>query len=403
MSRESYFTFIPICMKKVLPVFRPEKRVASSKITRISIFGFLLTLVLTLGVPANSYALDKNPGVKWELIYLSPYGGCTNYQYQMANEYDEITSKYFDSYKFENSKYQPQCMSDEKYTHYKVPDDLDLLILVYDNEIGKKDLHSNAVGGLYNHVGTDRTKDHTIIFCDCSNFGFSDPDWILSHELSHFITYYLGFDLAVVENKIHSLDTKYDECIDGHRDNTCSNVMSHVYGDHYFTSAVVMTPYQPAIGKKLIPVQNDTAKNITSNGVADSQLVMNMQKEITKWWLAGKINDTDYSKELGYIVGNPDGAMKIDELPHNVMFADGPNGIKENTTIYDAGSGVKQEDSVILKRIPFKQENTTSLSDQIQIPQWFKFKAYHWSQDELWSNEDFVSAIKYLFNNETGK
>ena len=374
---------------------------------RITLAAVLLALVLTLFISPDSYAMDKSEKMRWQLIFLSPYSGCTNYQYQMANAYDEITSKYFELYKFENSKYQPQCMPDKKYTHYQVPDDLDLIILVYDNEIGKRELHGNDVGGLYNHIGTDKTRDHTIIICDCSNFGFSDPVWVLSHELSHFITYYLGFDQSVVEDKIHSLGYKYDQCIEGSWEATCSNVLTHVYGDHYFTKATVMAPYQPAIGKKLFTLENDTATNDsatsdTSSSVANSQIVMSMQKEITKWWLAGKINDTEYTKVLGYMVDKSGGVMTADKLPPNVILFDGPDGIKENATFYDTGSEQKLKGS-LLNRIPFKSENTTDLSGTIQIPQWFKSRAYWWSQDQFWSDKDFLNGIKQLFNIGIGK
>ncbi|TLX94105.1 MAG: hypothetical protein E6K91_07330, partial [Thaumarchaeota archaeon] len=69
------------------------KNVASAGMMRIAVFAFLAVLVLTLWVPANSYAMDKSEKMRWQLIFLSPYSGCTNYQYQMANAYDEITSK----------------------------------------------------------------------------------------------------------------------------------------------------------------------------------------------------------------------------------------------------------------------------------------------------------------------
>lgn len=378
------------------------KNFASIDVMRMTLFAFLFVLVLTLWVPAT-YAMDILEKVRWKLIYLSPYSGCTNYQYQMANAYDEITSKYFDLYKFVNSKYPVQCMPDKEYSHYQIPDDLDLLILIYDKEIGKKELQTNDVGGLYNHAGTDRTKNHTIIVCDCSNFGFSDPTWILSHELSHFITYYLGFDLSVVEDKIHSLDAKYDQCIEGVRDSTCSQVKTHVYGDYYFTAATVMTPYQPAIGKKLIPTENDKTQSDVSNNAANSQVVMNMQKEITKWWYAGKISNDEYAKVLGYMVGKSGGTINGDKLPNNVVLLDGPDGKKGNATYYDLGTGKLQMTSGLLKRVPLKAQNTAAdSSDKVQIPQWFKSRAHWWSENRFWNDKEFVSGIKYLFHIGTG-
>lgn len=245
--------------------------------TNAVVYTLLFMVVTMIWVPSQSYEIHKSEDVRWQLIFLSRYSGCTNYQYQMTNMYDEVTSKYFELYKFANSKYQPKCMPDKKYSHYKIPDDLDLLILVYDYEIGRKELNANNLGGIYNHVGTDRTRNHTIIICDCPNFKFSDPVWILSHELSHFITYYLGFDKSVVEDVIHARDNKYDTCVEIHYEQSCSGIKVHIRGDYYFSYATVMAPYAPAVGKKLIPlsnIQNDSAK---------LAIVMDIEKQITKW------------------------------------------------------------------------------------------------------------------------
>ena len=348
-------------------------------------------LMFTLWIP-NALATDKSGNPMWELIFLSPYGGCTNYQYQMTNAYDEITSKYFELYKFANSKHSSQCMPDKKYTNYKPPEDLDLLILVYDNEIGKKDLHLNDVGGLYSHVGMDRTKNHVIVICDCSNFGFSDPAWTLSHELSHFITYYLGYDLSV-QNTIHMMSSKYNECIEGHRDASCSNVVVNIRGDYYFTHAAVMTPYQPAIGKNLI-VLNGTRD---SSNVTDSQIVLNMQKEITKWWLAGKINDTEYLHTLGYMINNKPEVKSSYLLPANILLESGPDSHEENSTYYDLDLSQNQKTMVLLKRSPFRDDNTTDISNKMQIPEWFKSQASRWIQNNSWDDKDFIGSIKHLF------
>lgn len=438
------------------------ENLAYAGLRRISVFVILTGLVVTLWIPTNTYAMDKSGNMRWQLVFLSPYGGCTNYQYQMANAYDEMTSKYFELYKFANSNYQPQCMSDKKYTDYKVPGDVDLLILVYDNEIGKKELHGSNIGGLYNHVGTDKTRNHTIIICDCSNFGYSEPMWSLSHELSHFVTYYLGFDQSIVEDKIHSLDYKYDQCTEGKWNADCFNGTTHVYGNLYFTKAVVMTPYQPAIGMKLIKTDNppsdatgnaasnavenatnDTTSNVaddTQNNVAndivgdgpsdviidepsdatgdvasdttgnaasdttnitgDSQVVMNLQKEFTKLWLAGTINDTEYTKVLGFMVDKSGGVLTTNNQPNNFVLFDGPDGKKENSTFYDSGLEQKLQNNLLLKRIPFKldNDNDTNSSDKIPIPEWFKSRAYLWTQDQLSSDNDFVTSIKSLFN-----
>ncbi|TBR11444.1 MAG: hypothetical protein EPO62_01805 [Candidatus Nitrosotenuis sp.] len=343
----------------------------------------IVALLAVLLVPDDAHAQEK---VRWELIFLSADHGCANYQYQMANVYDELASKYFELYKFPNSKYNPQCMSDKKYANYTAPDDLDLLILVYDKQIGKKELHPNDVGGLYSHLGSDRAKNHVIVLCDCPTFGFSYPMFTLSHELSHFVTYYLGFDL-LAQNEIHEISAKYNQCNDSSWDDTCAQVVTHVYGDHYFTRAPVMVPYQPAVGGHLVDHTN------LQSDIASSDVVMNIQKQITKWWLAGKINDTEYTKELEFVMGKP--SAQPEGAPDNVLLAAGHNGKEEVDTYYDLGEEENKKTQILLKRVPFKADNHTEYGEQ--IPMWFKLRAHSWLQDNSLSNRDFVDGVRYLF------
>jgi len=366
---------------------------------RTSLWILVYIVITMIYIPGISHAMSRSETVTWQLIFLSRYGGCTNYQYQMTNEYDEVTRKYFDLYKFENSGYAPQCMPDAKYSHYKPPTDLDLLILVYDYEIGRQDLNANDLGGVYTHHGHDMTKNHVIIFCDCPNFRFSDPVWILSHELSHFITYYLGFDRTVVEDTIHALDARYDKCIEISYDQSCAGVKTHVSGDHYFTTATVMAPYPPAVGKKLILEKNETTH--VSDGT-EAQIVMSIQKEVTKWWLEGKINDTDYSTVLQQVIGQP-GAPMATLKASDVVFADGPDGQKNNDTYYDVDSQWgKKKASIVLNRVPFRSEDPTSaIQSNHTFPEWFKSRAKWWSEGIIWNDKEFLSGARYLFSNNT--
>lgn len=353
---------------------------------RASVFAVSALALAVLLASDDAYASQEK--VRWGLIFLSADHGCANYQYQMANAYDELASKYFELYQFPNSKYNPQCMSDKKYTNYTAPDDLDLLILVYDKQIGKKELYTNDVGGMYSHIGSDRTKNHVIVLCDCTAFGFSYPMFTLSHELSHFVTYYLGFDLSV-QNEIHTVSAKYNQCNDSYWDDgTCPNVVTHVYGDHYFTRAPVMVPYSPAVGGHIVVDEPNIQYDIAS-----SDLVMNIQKEITKWWVAGKINDTEYTKELEFVMGKP--SSRPEKMPENILLAAGHNGKEAVDTYYDLGAGENKKTQILLKRVPFKPDNRTE--SETQIPMWFKFRAHNWLQDNSMSNRDFVDGIRYLF------
>lgn len=354
----------------------------------ISIFEIMITVFLAglLFIPSDSSAMDESGKMRWALVYISADSGCSNYQYQMTNAYDEFVTKYFELYTFANSKYKPQCMPDTKYSNYQTPDDLDLLVLVYDKQIGKKEMHTNNVGGLYSHLGDDRTKNHIVVLCDCPTSGFSYPMFALSHEMSHFITYYLGFDLSTQE-EIHQISAKFNECNDGYWNNqTCADVVVRVNGDYYFSHATVMAPYAPAIGKKLI------STSIDSESAANSILVMNLQKEITKWWLAGKINDTEYASVLEF-VRKPSNMSVPYGMPENILLASGRDGQEDKDTYYDLNMDENQKTSILLKRVPFKSINETEISET-KIPHWFKSRAYGWSYNQTLSNEEFINLTK---------
>ena len=201
---------------------------------------------LILLIPNQSFALNPSE-VTWQLIVMSSEPACTIYHFQMIDKYHEITQKYLDLYQLENSNYEPACMTVEKYhSEYEKPRDLDLIVLVYDNDLGQSSLHQYNTGGIYLHQGDDLSTNHSVIICDCPNFYYSDPVWILSHELSHFVLNYLGYDLDIVETEIHEADERYDHCVEVSYDSSCSDVKTKIIG--YRHNWTVMAPYEPAIG-----------------------------------------------------------------------------------------------------------------------------------------------------------
>ena len=353
-----------------------------------------LLIITSLITPINSYAIHKSEKLSWQMVFLSSYPACSNYQYQILNKYDVIAEEYMNTYNLENSKYKPNCIAETKYSNYKTPDDLDLLILVYDKNIGEKDLNANDIGGFYNHVGTDRTKNHTIVFCDCPNFRFSDPVWILSHELSHFILYYKGFPQDVVEDKIHKWDAKYDYCIEAVYDESCTSASTRMYDEKSGYSWVVMALYEPGTMKGFFPSPEKK--------IVDSQYVVQVQKEITRWWISGKITEEDYSKTLGYMMVDDTVLTNTTSSyfdTSNIIFVDGPKDKKSDVTYYDSSSNwTKPQLDTIFSRVQFKAEP----EPVVGLPDWFKTRAHLWVDDEI-GDEVFLSGVQYLLTEETKK
>ncbi len=164
-------------------------------------------------IVSNVFYNNSPSEFKWQMVFISSSPACSNYHYQMLYTYFDFAIEYLKLYAVENIPYDSLCFTEKKYlSNYENPPDLDLLILVYDKDLGEKELHANQMGGIYTHSGSDRTQNHVIIMCDCSNFDYSSPVWILSHELSHFILYYEDFEMTVIESLIHVNDVKYDQC-----------------------------------------------------------------------------------------------------------------------------------------------------------------------------------------------
>lgn len=354
--------------------------------------------VLGLLVPLNANAIHQSEEMTWQLIMISSYPACSNYHYQMTDKYHDLTLRYFEAYQFENTSYKPACMTEKKYSEYEIPEDVDLVILVYDKNKGRADLHSNSMGGFYSHLGDEWTHHHTIVFCDCSNFSYSAPTWILTHELSHFVLYYLGYDRSIVEDLVHSMDAESDYCVEVAYVESCKQSRMQLETSHHRISVVPI--YEPAIGKSPVPLV------VVSEKISDSPYRMDMQIEVTKWWLDGKITDDDYANSLeillekmGRITKDTQQSFFSAESP-NVVFTDPPKSDKldfaEHSETLDLAS-LKSRD--ILKMHPFGDEYVNSLTntDSDQLPQWFKTRALWWTTNRI-NDSEFLTGMEFMYN-----
>jgi len=360
---------------------------------KIIIFTVTMIAVLGLFVPTNSYAVHESPYITWQLVMVSSYPACSNYHYQMMNKYTDITERYFDLYQTPNTNYKPACVIEEKLAGYLAPDDLDLLILVYDRNKGRAELHSLEVGGIYSHIGKEWTHNHTIILCDCSNFKYSDPVWILSHELSHFILYYRGFDLAIVEKAIHVLDEKYDYCTEIKHDESCYAVKTRMKGElHDYT---VMKPYEEAGKIWLLKWGKQQVKPIL-----EEPFKKDMMAEVTTWWLEGKIVDKDYLKTLEILTGQSEynkrlaGGFASADRAFVILTEPPKDQIKQD--IDSEWSMQKTLDIQEMITYTYEQQRilTTDEPDK-DLPQWFKSRAIWWVNEKI-SNEEFIAGMEYL-------
>jgi hypothetical protein len=350
------------------------------------IFFTLLILTFTVTSFQNTYATHLSQDAKWQLVFLTHNPVCSNYDYQSVAKYTELTEKYLGLYEFPNSKYDSICTTPSKLMKtYQAPKDLDLLILVLDNDLGEEKLNFFKLGGIYAHSGLNKSHNHVIMFCDCSNFYYSDPVWTLTHELSHYVLYTLNYSSEIIERLIHRYDNTYDKCRESYT-SECSSVVEKLRIDASAYSFSVMPTYKPAVGIQKLE---------TEDGVIPTALI-ELNKFITKWWTEGKITEADYSNALGFLVSQEE----LDSIKEReIMFADGPlddtgptwhdilnyNGTNNKEKLF---SIIPYDFKADIKRV---YENEKELG----LPQWFKQTVSWWLDNKI-TDEEFVTSVKYL-------
>jgi len=378
-------SYMPQCVNKIMSV----------RILLLLVLG--VSLSISVLAPQDSYSIHESEDMKWKLVMVSSYPACSNYHYQMTNLYHDVTEKYLELYEFPNSFDEPECMTEEEFDEFETPSDVDLFIIVYDRNKGRAELHSNEMGGFYNHIGNEWTHNHAIIFCDCSNFQYSAPTWILSHELSHFVLYYSGFDREIVEDRIHEFDKQSDFCVEVEYLESCSDVRFSMETNTH--NVIVMTPYDPAVGYATSPEANSDTTII-------SPFRMQMQQEIAQWWLEGKISDSDFSTSLEILLdkmgeSKRSGKSFYSMESKNVMYTDPPKDKKQNNSKHSEEITSSKSAEQIYELLPYKQSMIEKLlsedAELEEFPLWFKNRAVWWVAGEITTHE-FVSGMEYYFN-----
>jgi len=354
----------------------------------------LMILTAPLAVTAGTVSILSDE-LKWQMVFISSAPACSNYHYQMMQTYYDVVVEYLKLYQVENDSYDPLCITEKKYySEYESPDDLALIIIVYDDDLGQKELHANKMGGLYTHSGIDRTQNHAIIICDCSNFYYSSPVWILSHELSHFVLYYNDLEMSVIEDMIHANDVKYDQCLE---DSTVckSNAIKMQAGPGGYLYSV-MPIYESAIGTN--------AEKLTTTDNS-SLILSDVSKILTKWWTSDIISDEHYSNIIGYLV---DSDVISSHESTELILTDGPLDdvvkwdelLEEITpTYWDREQKVDNDSKQFLSIIPsnLRTNDEKLISEDVTsgLPEWFKETASWWAQDKI-TDKEFKKSVEYL-------
>ncbi len=129
----------------------------SAHIINMKGLSFVVILAATFMLSTSSFVTNDafanhlSEEMKWQLVYITHNSACSNYDTQKTMMYSDISSSYLEEYQLANSQYDPLCINQYVYSDYKAPVDLDLIILVYDRDIGRRDLNAIKIGGYYHH------------------------------------------------------------------------------------------------------------------------------------------------------------------------------------------------------------------------------------------------------------
>lgn len=345
-----------------------------------------LLFVTVLFTPTDVYATHLSQDMKWQLVYISHNSACSNYDIQMTRTFSEITSGYMELYQLENSQYESFCVNQYEYSDYIAPFDLDLIILVYDKDIGRSELNSLNIGGLYYHTGADTLQKHAIIVCDCPTFNFSSPIWILTHELSHFVLTYGNYDMPTIEDMVHTNDAAYDKCFASK--SSCGSIVMKIRSQTSAYSYSVMPVYEPAIG---VPIFDALEEELPVQ-------VVELSKVITKWWTQEKISDGDYFNAVGFMAT---GNSLYSHMNPEIITADIAFDYDYSVMEQLLSSESEEFTSDLLSRIPKSLLSSDELlfddGQTLGMPTWFKTTAKWWIDGEI-SDEEFKKNVNFLRN-----
>lgn len=365
----------------------------NSQIMEKSAFSLSLLVVITMifTSPLDSFA-EEDTSLSWQLLFIKQ-GNCGP-EDNLDELYSSLTSKYFELYQLENKMYDAFCISESEYNLIEKPDDVNLTILVYDEVLGKELLQPNNLDGIYAHSGNNRSTNHLVILCHCSDYdtGYEStlPSWILSHEISHFVLSYKGFSQAAIEDNIHEIEEGYDNCVGTNFGNEfCDEFTVKIRPDSISRDFVMMVPFEPAVGNKLI-------KHIPDD--YDYSEVIDLQRELARMWVTNMIDDEAYSNALKHIVDSSteedESHDPLIEIPNGFVIAEKSKPKEVGWDEYLEPTDSEQSLQSLLGYIQLPNDNLEEINIE-QMPTWFKTRALLWSEKRI-SDKVFFDGVEHL-------
>jgi len=369
---------------------------------KLAIFLVFSVILLSPSLISDSFALLESEKLHWQIVYIDNKDTCLESNLQKIQEYDQLVKNYFGLYQFDTFNYEPNCMSLTQYSSYREPYYLDLLILFFDENLVGHTLGNVGLKGLYAHTGIDMSTNHFILFNDRpnyhSNYDSKNPSWVLSNSLSHFILYYKGYDADTIEQLIQPDEPFYKSCfgkttISGN----CEEVKLFTTVQNLAKDFLVIPPFENAVGNNIIQyIESD---------ISESEIVNNLYRQITKWWISGKISDDDYIDTLQYFARIP--SSPSTEIPYYPLLEIRDGFVipvlsfekeGENQDITSNRETIQQHLKTIDDLVPFDRARVEELQDA-RFPDWFKDRAALWVDEEI-NDYIFLDGLESLLRSK---
>ena len=363
-------------------------------------FPFLLILFfsITTNQVYAEYTLDDD--ISWQIIFVSDNSDCKVYEKNRINEIVDLTKQYFDLYKLDSQMLKPVCIFSLQYFENTISNESDLKILVFDERIGNNMFVKFGYEGLYAHFGLDRTQNHVIMVVEPPKFSsayeFTEPSLNLTHQISHFILSYYGHNLESIERLLHSHELDYDDCSNKIGSVSCSELKSIIRSGISGKTFSVVAP----IGE----IVNQNSMKFYPDDLYSSQVVKELQRINTIWWLDGMINDESYLNSIKAIIDvTVDGDITIytTQLSISNGFSILGETLKnKNTDNSNESLIVPLENKIydVLNYVPFDTSLIVSDSSDSIIPDWFKNRAKIWADQKL-DDRIFFDGLNALIQN----
>ncbi len=363
-------------------------------------FPFLLILFFSITVNQVYAEPSLDNDISWQIIFVSDNSDCKVYEKNRINEIVDLTKQYFDLYKLDSHMIEPVCIFSLQYFENTISNESDLKILVFDERIGNNMFVKFGYEGLYAHFGSDRTQNHVIMVIEPPKFSsayeFTEPSFNLTHQISHFILSYHGHNLESIERLLHSHELDYDDCSNKIGSVACSEIKSIIRSAISGKTFSVVAPIEEIV--------NQDSMKFYPDDLYSSQVVKELQRIITIWWLDGMINDESYLNSIKAIVDvTVDGNLSISTTQLSIS-----NGFSIlDKTLKNKNINSPNESLIVplenkiydaLNYVPFDTSLIVSDSSDSIIPDWFKNRAKIWADQKL-DDRIFFDGLNALIQN----